>query len=182
MIRFLQLIVLSFTALIYIGQSFLRSDVTDSGRNRTSILPSNKVIQSVKLLGLGAIFMVLSGVIISIYLIPALTFERVAILNFWLSTVFVLSPWEVPPVLPLILFTVLITLILQRQPFRDNYYSDLVLVGLIFLWLYSAASSAVAYINWIPFIGISSFALGMSLFLVGILRLALDFTDEQVLQ
>lgn len=180
MIRFLQLIVLSFTALIYIGQSFLNSDLVDSGQSRNPVISQIAMLQSVKLLGFGAVFMALSGVFVSIYLIPLLSFRPVTILNLLLVDVPLLSPWGTPPALLWIIFTFILTFFYSGKIPIDGYWFDLALIISLFMWIYSGMSSVIAHFEWIPFFGVSLFALGMSLFLVGLLRLGAGVTDKQV--
>ncbi|WP_147298768.1 MULTISPECIES: hypothetical protein [unclassified Haloferax] len=170
LLTFLQLIVLAFTALIYVGQSLLRSEFleNDDQISRTHLLESSRIFW------VGIVFMVLSGVSVSVYLIPKLAFEKVLVGQSWLVNFSLFDPWKTPPILVLLTSSILVYLI--SVDWTDEEGSNNLwwgaLSSLLSVWLVSAITTVIAYFRWVPAFAAGCFALGMTLFLVGVLRLS----------
>lgn len=170
LLTFLQLIVLTFTALIYIGQSVLRQNEADQ---MFSGIPTT---QPAKILGVGAVCLALSGIGISINLLIKVAAQRIMILQFWLAGVPFLSPWHTPPLL-----LIFVTTALAYMLFGDNSTDGwwwIQTVATVLIWTYAAVSTALVYQDWIPMFAAGTFAIGVSLFFVALVRLTHLFVQD----
>jgi hypothetical protein len=175
LLAFLQLIVLSFTALIYIGQSAIRTYGTEPADGQSRLVPESEIQRSAKLFIGGAGFMAFSGVIIAVYLIPTLATEQVMITQFYLPEI--LSPWTTPSFV-FLLIGIGVPLVLVYYDFSlfKDVEKNVVMAFLLVLWLIGIVVITIMYIEWMTLVITVSFAVGMSLFLFGLLRIAHGFT------
>ena len=165
LLTFLQLIVLSFTALIYVGQYTIRGD--DSSRG---MFCGVSTIDPARILAVGSICMALSGIAITIHLIIKLAAQDLIYLQFWLNGIPLLSPWVTPPI-----YLAALTALLGYFLFRSN--SDhgtwwILTLLVVFIWMYAAVSTALIHQEWIPLFATGAFALGISLFFVALVRMS----------
>ncbi|WP_144798255.1 hypothetical protein [Halorubrum depositum] len=165
LLTFLQLIVLSFTALIYIGQSTIRSNDSSGG-----MFSGVSTTDPARILAVGAICMALSGIAITIHLIIKLAAQYLIYLQLWINWVPLLSPWGTPPVF-LAALTSLLSILLFRSDSDHRAWWILILV-VVFAWMYAAVSTALIYQEWIPLFATGAFALGISLFFVALVRMS----------
>ncbi|KTG07551.1 hypothetical protein [Haloferax profundi] len=168
LMRFLQLIILTITALIYIGQSILRGKL-DS--NDGSPFPEDDLKEAGGLFLTGLIFITISGVASSIYLIPMLAFKEATTLQFWLVNSEIL-PNATKPIYLLFMSSGL-AVITYRSALGKSKERASVYIGIVLLfWLHAAFSTAVAYSDWVPLFITGTFALGVSLFFIALVRLS----------
>jgi len=171
LLTFLQVIVLTFTALIYIGQAILRR-----GTSNERGFSAFRATQSARILGVGAVSLALSGIAVAVFLIFRVTPLQIQILYFWLAYIPPLDFWTFSPFVLLGFWSVITYLIFQRSSDSRSWWVLATVITAI--WIYSAVGVGFEYYQWLPLFAAGTFALGISLFFVGIFHMSYLFLRQ----